>query len=569
MKLAALTISNFGCFDQEGCTIKIDDIVVLIGKNNAGKSTVLDAYEAFASMGAKLPLSAFREENENHPIVIEGVFVDITEEDTNTMGVACVHNDPEYGQAIRVKFQWTRAEEEGEKFTYNGTTGSFQPGGTGGWNTLLQSRIPVPLRIKPTDTPAKLEKIIIDILATAIKQKIKTGNERVQELIDQVKALTEEFAIEIQDEIDSACAAISDKLEDVFPNYSVQFIPDGKLEPDKILGAGSYVRLLAADNPALPLKNQGSGLQRTFLWSAIAALAEIGRMKQGTKNLSPDKPRILLIDEPEAFLHPPMVRSAREALYALAELENWQVMASTHSSVFIDVSKAHTTIIRLERDQHFSTRVISTDSLQFNEEEKTRLAMVRSCNPMVNEFFFADSVLLVEGETEHLVFSALLNRAGLNGKYHIVNCIGKANLPLFAKILNHFQVMYVSLHDSDSPKAQRNGNWIQNGAWTVNANILNTTLLSTRDSYCIAHVPDFEGYYFGEQADRDKPFTAYKILYSPEFATDPRYERLRDFSQHLEGNAHPQAYQTLQELGDKLQVYVQAHQPTPVERWQL
>lgn len=49
------------------------------------------------------------------------------------------------------------------------------------------------------------------------------------------------------------------------------------------------------------------------------------------------------------FLHPPAIRLAREALYKLANLENWQVMITTHSPIFIDVSKPHTTITRVEK----------------------------------------------------------------------------------------------------------------------------------------------------------------------------------------------------------------------------
>jgi predicted ATP-dependent endonuclease of OLD family len=164
-------------------------------------------------------------------------------------------------------------------------------------------------------------------------------------------------------------------------------------------------------------------------------------------------------------------------------------MTSTHSSIFIDVSKPHATIIRLEKDEHFATKLVSRDLLHFNEEERTRLSMVRSCNPAVNEFFFADIVLLVEGDIEQLVFKTPLKSADLEHKHHIVNCLGKGNLQLFSKILTHFKSKYIAIHDSDSPKTQRQNNWIVNGAWTTNSNILNTCALSTKQSCCIAQIP--------------------------------------------------------------------------------
>ncbi len=88
---------------------------------------------------------------------------------------------------------------------------------------------------------------------------------------------------------------------------------------------------------SFPLTSQGSGLQRAFLWSAIESLAKSGNYKIGKKKLETEAPRILMVEEPESFLHPPAIRKAREALYKIAELDSWQVMITTHSPVFIDV----------------------------------------------------------------------------------------------------------------------------------------------------------------------------------------------------------------------------------------
>ncbi|POC76759.1 ATP-dependent endonuclease, partial [Vibrio vulnificus] len=108
---------------------------------------------------------------------------------------------------------------------------------------------------------------------------------------------------------------------------------------------------------------------------------------------------------PESFLHPPVIRDARESLYNFAsQNENWQVMATTHSPVFIDLSKKHTTIIRIEKDKSLN-KTISTDELSFSDEENDNMKMIRLCNPMVNEFFFYDNIILVEGPTEKIVIS--------------------------------------------------------------------------------------------------------------------------------------------------------------------
>ncbi|MGM0219294.1 AAA family ATPase [Enterococcus sp. AZ126] len=44
MQLRELKIKNFGCIGENELIIKIDTIVVLIGSNNVGKTTVLEAF---------------------------------------------------------------------------------------------------------------------------------------------------------------------------------------------------------------------------------------------------------------------------------------------------------------------------------------------------------------------------------------------------------------------------------------------------------------------------------------------------------------------------------------------
>lgn len=49
MKLSSFFVENFKCIGDE-IHIKIDNIIILIGQNNVGKSTILDAYEKFSVM---------------------------------------------------------------------------------------------------------------------------------------------------------------------------------------------------------------------------------------------------------------------------------------------------------------------------------------------------------------------------------------------------------------------------------------------------------------------------------------------------------------------------------------
>jgi len=44
-RLLKLVVRNIGCIGPDGVEVALDDVVCLVGKNNAGKSTILRAYE--------------------------------------------------------------------------------------------------------------------------------------------------------------------------------------------------------------------------------------------------------------------------------------------------------------------------------------------------------------------------------------------------------------------------------------------------------------------------------------------------------------------------------------------
>lgn len=575
MRLRSIRIRNFGCIDKEGCEIEIDRIVVLIGQNNVGKSTILDAYEAFASIGGAQPKSRFRNEDTNISITIEGVFTELNEEDRETIGSKWEHVDQRYGQCIRVKWEWASPDEKGKKYSWDPASNDWKKGGVGGWDTLIASRIPAPLRVRPTDDPDTTEKQIVEILTAAVKTALKADDGRSAAIRTELKKLTDELAREVDVQIKDATGRIASRLTSVFPGYKVQFTAEvGKFEPEKILGAGSYIKVQGEGDPLLPLTHQGAGVRRTFLWSAIGALADLGRLKHGRSSIDPERQRVLLIEEPESFLHPPIVRAAREALYGLSEVSEWQVLATTHSPVFIDVSKPHTTIVRIARGNGARTRVFSTDRAAFSDEDRENLRMVRSCHPTVAEFFFADSVWLVEGETEHAVYSELLQRSKDHASrgVHIVNCMGKANLPLFARILNQFGSSYTILHDSDCPRIQRDGKWCRNGMWSINEQLVEIAQENSGGSArrtLIAHVPDFEVHYFGRKFTSDKPWQAIRRLHEEEFESGDDAKLLRDAADAILNKTHEGLYASLEELRERVRRWVDSEKPSPGEMWDL
>lgn len=138
-----------------------------------------------------------------------------------------------------------------------------------------------------------------------------------------------------------------------------------------------------------------------------------------------------------------------------------------------------------------------------------RLQMVRRCHPVVNEFFFYDNIVLVEGPTEHIVVKHVAEKNKLD--VHVIDCLGKANIPLFAKILNQFKVPYLVIHDADTPKVKRKSKLIDGAMWTMNQNI-RAVVSQSNGGVIFTQFPHFEGEFLGEDLNGGKVDRVLEVL---------------------------------------------------------
>ena len=86
---------------------------------------------------------------------------------------------------------------------------------------------------------------------------------------------------------------------------------------------------------------------------------------------------------------------------------------------------------------------------------------------------------------------------------------------MFEKILNHFGMKYIVVHDMDSPKVKRKGKFIKNPMWTINERIIEEAKKG-KNNKVIVNIPDFEGQFFGYLQSGDKPYNAICELKKPE-----------------------------------------------------
>lgn len=539
MKLSAIYIKNFKGIKEE-IKILIDNVVVLIGKNNSCKSTVLDAYEAYCTLGTgKRSIDDFHNRDETLPIEITGLFTEVGEEDIKKFGQEWFHENLDgFKNCAKFKIVWNSADDDGDKLSFSNKTNDWVDGGAGGWNSILSSRLPTPIRINPNDSHVALEAVVKDLIASNALEKIKSDKSKAAGIIKEIQSLASEIEKDLLASIQDISSGIEENVDSMFKGVKVRFETGvGKFEPEKAIKDGSRF-IFDTDGCSSPLSHQGSGVQRAFLWAAIKTLCNAGLLKKGKKAIDSKNSKILLIDEPEINMHPSVVRSVRDAIYTLAEIQGWQVICTTHSPIFIDLTRPHTTLIKVTNSQS-KVKYFQTEKITFTDDEKENLKTLNRCCPTVNEFFFYEKSILVEGDTEFLAYNHIISHGDKNHEYCVINCRGKANIPTFIKILSQFGSKAIAIHDLDQ-KNLENGNI--NAMWTINLRIRQAADLSDGNVLTVAHIPDFEGYYLQEKPQKDKPYNIFRHLSSTEFSTSEKYRKLRESLDDIELGTHSGLY---------------------------
>lgn len=569
-RLHRLTVKNFRAIGSEPVTLELDDIVVLVGSNNSGKSSILRAYEVVMLHGSKegkltqedFPNAVISAES---PIEIE---LETVVYDAKAPGEKWIRRDADSGDMfVREKWTWVTPgdpKKVGWDVIANGWHEKEGPWGAAG---VAQPARPEPHRIQAFDSPEKQADEVVKLLKNVLNERIKAlqnseqadgeGGSDYQKLITSIQDFQKRAVADANDEIKKVETELNSLVGKVFPGQEIRFDarPEGDVESALNFFKEAPQLLMGPKGGYQPsIDRQGSGARRTLLWAALRLLAEQSRVK---KDSNSTRPHVLLLDEPELCLHPNAVREACRVLYDLPKSGKWQVIVTTHSPVFIDFSRNNTSIVRVERNldgKSFGTTIYRPTKAHLSEDERDHLKLLNICDPYVAEFFFGGRTIIVEGDTEFSAFQYIVKKDPERFKdLHLVRARGKATIRSLCKVLNQFEKPYAVLHDSDIPEIIKKGKPSVNPAWTTNQNIrevIADEILAGKVTL-VASVPNFEKAYFGEEVKTDKPFNAWETVKTNNLA----YEKVSKLLSVLSGQSSELplgalAWKTLDELRD-------------------
>ncbi len=157
---------------------------------------------------------------------------------------------------------------------------------------------------------------------------------------------------------------------------------------------------------------------------------------------------IFLIEEPEVFLHPNLLKTyARRFLDFAKERKNTQLFISTHSPILLSFVEPHQ-VIKIEEGKAYYTK------------DRDFKGWYMMSDPAKAEIFFADRVIMLEGYTDKLVFSGILEGANIRPEEQNVSLIyvdGAYNREMITKICEAFEIKNLFIGDKDQEKHKRRG----------------------------------------------------------------------------------------------------------------
>lgn len=221
---------------------------------------------------------------------------------------------------------------------------------------------------------------------------------------------------------------------------------------DRIVG--NLQAMLGGSNP-IQLADNGLGYNNLLYIAVILAAIQSDKTVPLT---------VLLIEEPEAHLHPQLQSRLLEYLESLTS-ENTQVIVTTHSPQFASTADlGRVTVLSKLRDGE-PTEARHLANIDVTEKELAHLG--RFLDVTKSAILFAEGVILVEGIAEQLVMPQLANRLGMSLSEKGIQVISVDGLAFgpFAKLfgIKGLPSKCAIVSDSD-PSEDEEGNQISRSA---------------------------------------------------------------------------------------------------------
>ncbi|MFJ4228124.1 ATP-dependent nuclease [Paenarthrobacter nicotinovorans] len=246
----------------------------------------------------------------------------------------------------------------------------------------------------------------------------------------EIRELSDAVRVSVEKSTEFQAQRINNRLSSLVPNARISFDPTvpnwaPKSEP-------AVATTVSIDGVVNDVSRQGHGVQRAVMIAMFQSLAPDAALmheehtilegeteEDASRRLQSELEKlpflVICIEEPEIYQHPIRARAFARVLSGLAEQANVQIIFATHSPYFV------------RPDQFESLRrfTLSEGKTGVSGTTLAKLAASASCTEVqarkivekrlpttFAEGFFADAVVLVEGDTDKILLETLADRLG-------------------------------------------------------------------------------------------------------------------------------------------------------------
>lgn len=402
MKLKDITIENFRGI--RSLNLPLDQLTVLIGENNTGKSTVLEAIRLVLSRGFGTRRSGQFSEYDFH----------LTDADASpqtakpiriTLHFAEEHEDEWLTAVIQQMSEVVQLDTEGLNHIWLRAEGNFNSA-SALFETKLSflDRSGAELITKNGAARNLIAQFVPLFFLSALRDASQEFGQRGQfwsgflksvQLPDDKRKEIERMLQDVNTSVIGANAGLTEvtkKIADAGRLVPLDSSDPVVLEaiPTRVFDMVGkiQVHLKSAYGAKLPLNRHGEGTQSLAVLMLFQAFASANL----TKAYEPESTPILALEEPEAHLHPSAIRS----LGAFLENMTGQILVSSHSGDLI--SRVPVTSLRRLYKHNGDTKVGSVAKDLLTDRERQDIDYRIRCDR--GHYLFSRFWLLVEGDSD-------------------------------------------------------------------------------------------------------------------------------------------------------------------------
>ncbi|WP_339787485.1 AAA family ATPase [uncultured Imperialibacter sp.] len=454
--LSKISIINFKSIITE--SFELSAFTPLVGYNNAGKSNLLEAIK-WLLRKSSLPDTAFYDKT--RAVEMEGKISGISETILDQLPgnqrasiEPFLFTDSLYLKRIQAQPSMPVGQIRllvKDPANVGGAT-EWRANPTG-LDQALQALFPEPIQIgamenseedvsksKNTTTIGKLLSEIIGPIQASYSTQVQTA-------LDGIKDLLDADGTSRATELNDFDTAVNSKVQSFFPGVNIKVhVPTPELK--EVFSKGT-IKVFENLNPdGRDVAALGHGAQRSIQMALVRHLADIKR-ESGEQASN----TILLIDEPELYLHPQAIEVLRDALKTLST-QGYQVIFSTHSPFMITSKDVGNTLLIRKNDTQgtYKRNSLKATIPTVATTAPSQLELIFSLSHSSN-ILFSERVILAEGTTENRLLPSIIHKVtsrtiGLH-KIALVSMGGSGNTRKAMLVLNTMDIPTKAIVDLD------------------------------------------------------------------------------------------------------------------------